>query len=102
MIDREDLNRAIHRQSTMLLDNIGIRIRMEDLPSYPLLRGWRRIYYGTGWLSRLWCWHIRPRIDKETQGFIEAELGRIQDVIRQELLVAALAKGEELMGADHD
>ena len=87
---------ALHRQSAMLLDNIGIRVRFDELPSANEYRQAKRAWYGTHWLGRLWARHIRrvlfPRQHTLARQYFEA----MQRLTQQELLVEVLRQGEGL------
>ena len=93
---------AIHRKSTMLLDNIGIRIKVEDLASWPIYHALRRQYYGTHWLSRLWCQCARKHLAPGTHRLIERAFDLSLALLQRQLLEAVLAKGEELLGGEDD
>ena len=89
--------KGIHRQVAMLLDNVGIRVRLADCPSHPAYQFWKYRRYGYNWLSAMWCQHIRRWLfPKRHQAVVEKyEAAKAQ--IQQEILNAVMKLGEDMI-----
>lgn len=59
---REEFRKAIRRRSMLILDNLGIHVKMKELSVYPLYNYCRKQKFGTHRISRLWCQHICTRL----------------------------------------
>ncbi len=49
------------------LRDYGLTIRLSSVPTFPEYTAAKRRMYGSGWLSRLWCWHFRPMLFPKAQ-----------------------------------
>ena len=90
----EQFAQAIHRQSTMLLDNIGIRVSFAELPSAAEYREAKRAYYRGPWWWRRW---FRPWLRPEHHRRLTREIERWHRVTQQEMLTEVMRQGEELI-----
>ena len=79
-----------------ILDNIGIKVNMRELPSFPLYEYASERLYGTHWLSRLWCRRLRPRLMPARQ----AEAERIMDDARRHMQMDFISAVLETGAAD--
>ena len=94
---QEQFSKAIHRQSSMLLDNIGIHITFSDMPSHSAYQFWKHKRYGYNWLSAMWCQHIRRWLFPNKHQEIVRLFSVAQTQIQQELISAILTQGEEMI-----
>ena len=90
----DDFALAVHRQSAMLLDNIGIRVRFADLPSAASYREAKRAYYAGPWW---WHHYLRRWLRPGRHRQLRAEFDHWQHVTQQELMSEVLRQGEELL-----
>ena len=81
------------RRSNML-DSLGITISMRTLPSWPLRVFVSEIMYGTNWLSRLWCIHLRPRLHPKKQTQIMEAHERAKEITCAELINRIIKDGQ--------
>ena len=93
----EQFAQAVHRQSAMLLDNIGIRVSFAELPSAAEYREAKRVWYGTNWLSRLWCRKLRPVLFPHRHNLARQHFEAMRLLTQQEMMVEVLRQGEELV-----
>ena len=97
-----DFALGLHRQSNLILDYVGIHIRMSSLSSWAAKEQAYADLYGTHWLSRLWCRHIRPQLKPGQQAAIEARYERLGQKVKQEFMLAVLEKGLEIGRSYYD
>jgi hypothetical protein len=83
---RAQFAEALLRESTPILDNVGICVQMSKLPSAERLRIARRRLYGTHWLSRLWCRKIRPWLCPIKHGILSTNVRALEERQRAEFL----------------
>lgn len=86
---------AIHRQSHLMFDNLGIRVNMSGLPSTQQWREAQNRLYGAGWLSRLWCRKLRPLLMPGLQQRYEDALLFEQERRQMEFMNAVLEQGKQ-------
>ena len=84
---------AMGRQNKHLLDNFGITIKLSELPIWPIYKIDYANLYGSSWLSRLWCQHIRPRIMPARQARYEKRYKESRAVFLQQHMNAVLELG---------
>jgi hypothetical protein len=93
---------AFTRESKMLLDNLGIWIPQERLSWHDAHEAARTAWYGKGWLARLWCRHLRPRLRPRTHRRLYFEMEATKKMLDAEYLLAVWKMAEELgYTADH-
>lgn len=76
MDNQQLFDRAVERESIMMLDAVGInghKTRLE-LMAYEIHEDSKRTYYGHNWITRLWCKKIRPVFFKAWQQEAEHNL----------------------------
>lgn len=81
-----------------MLDNLGIRVKIDSLPTYPYYQHEKQRKYGTNWLSRIWCGHLRPCLLPEKQQAIDSSWEEAQGHLRLDLLNEVLHLGAEMVG----
>lgn len=98
----EQFAKALHRQSYLIFDNLGLHARVIDLPTYPVYRLCSDMMKGSGpsftlkgRLSRLWCNKLRPWLLPERQKLIEKAYKEIRLLQRQALLDHIIEQAEE-------
>jgi hypothetical protein len=79
----------------LLYDNLGIRIDVGSLPTYPFYAEAHRDRYGTHWLSRLWCQHIRRLFVPTIHKRVLARYLYVEMHHKQEFMNAVLAEGQK-------
>ncbi len=69
MDNRQLFERAVERESLMMLDAVGIDAHKtrSQLMAYEIHQDSLRNYYGYNWITRLWCMKIRPTFFKARQ-----------------------------------
>jgi hypothetical protein len=90
----DDLVKAI--RSPRMLDNLGITIKMSELPSADL---WAAIYelrFGSGHLNRFYVRNIRPFIAPRKHEQVCMAWSQARFIRQQEVLNAILEKGGDL------
>ena len=90
------LTEGIRRGSHLLLDNVGIHVRMSDTPSWALREALHRVMFGRGRLERFWCLSVRPWLMPRWQAQVEAAWERAGDLTRAELLAATLEQASAM------
>ena len=92
---------GIRRQSTMLLDNIGITIKMRELPSWAAReKAWREAF-GNDVLSRL-RYRFRAMLFPRKQAELAAVWEAAKRRMREEWVAVVLEKGQEMLDERQD
>ena len=86
---------GIRRQSTNIIDNLGITIEMGKLPSHEPRAEAYRAAFGGGRLSRLWRGRVRPILFPTRQAELVAEWESAKRRMREEWIAVVLEKGQE-------
>lgn len=87
---------VIKTQAASLLDNIGIRIDRRTLPSWKEYEFAYNNWFGTHWLSRLWCQNLRRAFAPIAHIKADIAYGDARFKIMRELLNAVIESGKEL------
>ena len=97
-----ELGLSLYRQSTLMWDNLGIHINTADLPTAETHKAANRVYYGTHWLSRIYCQRLRPRLQPRKHAELKAAWQQAQHEHQQAFMLAVLEKGTEAARAMRD
>ena len=92
----DDITRAIRLNSPKILDNLGITIKMSELPSADLWAAVYELRFGSGHLSRFYVRNIRPFIAPRKHERICMAWSQARFIRQQEVMTAILEKGEDL------
>jgi hypothetical protein len=85
---------AMHKQNTIILDNIGVCVDIGKLWTYPSYAEVQHRMYGGGLLSRFWCRHVRSWLQPKRQAEIERAYNDMRRKHQQAFMDAALAEGQ--------
>lgn len=101
--ERREFETACHRKSFLIWDNLGIQVRVSDLPTAQAHTLLSELMYGSGSsrrlayvLSRLWCLKIRPWLMPRRQAQIEQAHSDLQELQQVLLLNAVIDEGRRL------
>jgi len=86
---------AALRHNKLLIDNVGITINETELPSWELFKYCRQKVYGTHWLSRFWCRHIRPFVAPKKQMDLLIDFAAAELQWRTDFMNAILERGSK-------
>ena len=93
----DEITRGIRLSSPKILENLGITIKMSELPSADLYSVVRGIRFGSGHLGRFYARNIRPFIAPKKHEQICMAWSRVQLIRQQESLNAILEKGRDII-----
>lgn len=79
-----------------MLENLGIRIDMSSLSTWPEYKAARDRLFGRRMLGRFWCRRIRPRLMPERQREYRARYDLARTAHQIEFMAEVLKRGEEL------
>lgn len=85
--------------NAMILDNIGIRIRLTELSSWPKYQPWRDWYHNRSILARLRKLYLRIFRPQRLE-YMRAQYEKWRFRYMQDLLNETLARGQEAIDAD--
>ena len=77
-----------------MLDNIGIRVNMAELPSSTTFAAAKQLKYGDNWKSRLWARKIRPVLFPKSQAYVDLLWDNVRRQRQRELLSAVITEGK--------
>jgi hypothetical protein len=89
---------GIMRNSTMLLDNIGIHVNLSTLPSTALRNAAYQRAYGYSKITRLFS-KLRARVLPRRQAELEKTYERYARAVELEFMQAAMAQAAALLEA---
>lgn len=93
----DEIARGIKLSSSMILENLGITVKMSELPSAGLYNLVREEWLGSWFYGRFYALRLRPLIEPNKHQRIRALWEQIQTTRTQEMINAVLEKGQELL-----
>jgi hypothetical protein len=80
------------KSSRRLLDNLGITIKMRELPSWNERCKRQELLYGSGFFSRLWC-NLRRYLEPKLYAQLVEDYETVKLQTQAEMMNAVLEKG---------
>ena len=96
LTDAEVFAEGVRRQSLLILDNVGIMVRMDELPGVVAFYAAKRLRYGDNWKTRLWGRKVRGVLFPGLQADVELIWDNAQQQRQREFWTEVMKQGREM------